>query len=262
MQDYQSANDWQSKAKAAALAWQNSTLAITRALPTGLPYDAHCIGAVQDSAADSDINDIAVCAAGTLPAELHKLWRTQTPSGYHMEYGYSCMGYEIAGGLGVKMAKPDREVVVMIGDGSYMMLNAEIATSIMLGLKLIIVVQDNRGYGCINRLQVSCGGASFNNLLDNCVHEGGENIPIDFAAHAASMGAIAQHVASVGALKVALIKARQNTRTTVLVIDTTPHETTQDGGCWWEVAVPEVSERDEVRRARETYLHNKALQKI
>ena len=262
LQDYQSANDWQSKAKAAALAWQNSTLAITRAVPTGLPYDAHCIGAVQDSAAESDINDIAVCAAGTLPAELHKLWRTQTPGGYHMEYGYSCMGYEIAGGLGVKMAKPDREVVVMIGDGSYMMLNAEIATSVMLGLKLIIVVQDNRGYGCINRLQVSCGGASFNNLLDNCVPEGGENIPIDFAAHAASMGAIAQHVASVGALKVALIKARQNTRTTVLVIDTTPHETTQDGGCWWEVAVPEVSERDEVRRARETYLHNKALQKI
>jgi 3D-(3,5/4)-trihydroxycyclohexane-1,2-dione acylhydrolase (decyclizing) len=262
LQDYQSADVWQSKAKAVALAWQNSTLAITRAVPTGLPYDAHCIGAVQDSAADSDLNDIAVCAAGTLPAELHKLWRTQTPGGYHMEYGYSCMGYEIAGGLGVKMAKPDREVVVMIGDGSYMMLNAEIATSVMLGLKLIIVVQDNRGYGCINRLQVSCGGASFNNLLDNCVPESGENIPIDFAAHAASMGAIAQHVASVGALKAALIKARQNTRTTVLVIDTTPHETTQDGGCWWEVAVPEVSERDEVRRARETYLHNKALQKI
>ena len=102
-----------------------------------LPYDGDVIGAVQRSAADSPGDDIVVCAAGTLPAELHKLWRTSAPGGYHVEYGYSCMGYEIAGGLGVKMARPDREVIVMVGDGSYLMLNSEIATSVMLGQKLI-----------------------------------------------------------------------------------------------------------------------------
>src|SRR5205814_9329124 len=111
------------------------------------------IGAVQRSSADSTTGDIVVCAAGTLPAELHKLWRTAAPGGYHMEYGYSCMGYEIAGGLGVKMAKPEREVIVIVGDGSDLRLNAEIATSILLDKRLIIVVLDNSGFGCINRLQ-------------------------------------------------------------------------------------------------------------
>ena len=128
-----------------------------------------------------------VCAAGGLPGELHKLWRPGAPLGYHVEYGYSCMGYEIAGGLGVKMARPDREVVVTVGDGSYLMMNSEIATSVMLGPKLIIVVLDNRGFGCINRLQQATGGAPFNNLLNDARHE---VLPeIDFAAHARSMGA-------------------------------------------------------------------------
>ena len=106
-----------------------------------------------------------VCAAGGLPGELHKLWRPGAPLGYHVEYGYSCMGYEIAGAIGVKMAQPDREVVVIVGDGSYLMMNSEIATSVMLGVKLIIVVNDNRGFGCINRLQHATGGEPFNNLL-------------------------------------------------------------------------------------------------
>ena len=121
--------------------------------PPALPYDGEVIGAVQRSHPQSAAHDIVVCAAGTLPAELHKLWRAARPGGYHIEYGYSCMGYEIAGGIGVKMAHPEREVVVMVGDGSYLMLNSEIATSVMLGTKLVIVVLDNRGYGCIHRLQ-------------------------------------------------------------------------------------------------------------
>ena len=137
-----------------------------------LPYDGDVIGAVQRSSQDSAARDIVVCAAGTLPAELHKLWRTSVPGGYHMEYGYSCMGYEIAGGLGVAMAKPDREVIVMVGDGSYLMMNSEIATSVMLGRKLIVVVLDNRGFGCINRLQQAVGGVPFNNLFDDCVQDG------------------------------------------------------------------------------------------
>ena len=142
------------------------------------------IGAVQRSLDD---DAIVVCASGGLPGELHKLWRAARPNGYHLEYGFSTMGYEIAGGLGVKMAHPDREVVVMVGDGSYMMMNSELATSVMLGQKLIVVLLDNRGFGCINRLQMATGGASFNNLLDTARHV----VPssIDFAAHAASMGA-------------------------------------------------------------------------
>src|ERR1700736_2800516 len=163
---------WTERAKSEAAEWRSTVDIITgrRDLASGeLPYDGEVIGAVQRSSAQSTTADIVVCAAGTLPAELHKLWRTTTPGGYHMEYGYSCMGYEIAGGLGVKMARPDREVIVMLGDGSYLMLNNEIATSVMLGKKLIIVVLDNSGYGCINRLQQASGGEPFNNLFENCV---------------------------------------------------------------------------------------------
>ena len=147
-----------------------------------------------------------VCAAGGLPGELHKLWRAGAPLGYHLEYGYSCMGYEIAGGLGVKLALPDREVIVMVGDGSYLMLNSEIATSVMLGQKLIIVVLDNRGFGCINRLQQATGGAPFNNLLRDARHE---TLPeIDFAAHARPLGADAVKVASIAELEAAFKEAR------------------------------------------------------
>ncbi|TAL99429.1 MAG: 3D-(3,5/4)-trihydroxycyclohexane-1,2-dione acylhydrolase (decyclizing), partial [Rhodanobacter sp.] len=154
-------SQWRTHAEREADSWRDIVRTITspRELPgRTIPYDGEIIGAVQRSHPQSMQKDIVVCAAGTLPAELEKLWRTVTPGGYHMEYGYSCMGYEIAGGLGVKMAKPDREVIVMLGDGSYLMLSAEIATSVMLGMKLLIVVLNNRGYGCINRLQQACGG--------------------------------------------------------------------------------------------------------
>ena len=129
------------------------------------PSDAQVIGAVQRAAPP---DAIVVCAAGGLPGELHKLWQAQQVGTYHLEYGYSCMGYEIAGGLGVKLARPEREVIVMVGDGSYLMLNSEIATSVMLGLKLTIVLLDNGGFGCIDRLQRATGGEPFNNLLADC----------------------------------------------------------------------------------------------
>jgi 3D-(3,5/4)-trihydroxycyclohexane-1,2-dione acylhydrolase (decyclizing) len=161
------------------------------------------------------------------------------------------MGYEIAGGLGVKMAEPDRDVTVMVGDGSYLMMNSEIATSVMLGLKLVIVVLDNRGFGCINRLQMATGGANFNNLLRDTRHE---VLPeIDFALHARSLGATSRKVASIAQLEEALDEARAAARTSIIVIDTDPLATTDAGGHWWEVAVPEVSERAEVREARAGY---------
>ena len=245
---WNSAGQWMDRAQQAGHAWRATVASITgKREVAGLPYDGEVIGAVQRSAADSATRDIVVCAAGTLPAELHKLWRTSTPGGYHMEYGYSCMGYEIAGGLGVKMAKPDAEVIVMVGDGSYLMMNSEIATSVMLGKKLIIVVLDNRGYGCINRLQQACGNPSFNNMLpDGAPH-------IDFALHAQSLGALSEHVDSIAALEQAMLRARAATRTYLICIDTDATRTTEEGGCWWEVAVPEVSTQPGVQAARARY---------
>ena len=191
---------------------------------------------------------------------MHKLWQAGAPGSYHGEYGFSTMGYEIAGGLGAKMAKPDEEVVVMVGDGSYLMMNSEIATSVMLGLKLTIVLLDNRGYGCINRLQMATGGANFNNLLKDARHA---VLPdIDFAAHAASLGAIAEKVASIAELETALADAKANPRTTVLVVDTDPLVSTDAGGHWWDVAVPEVSAREEVRAARKAYEKSLELQHV
>jgi len=206
------------------------------------------IGAVQRSL---DEDAVLVCAAGGLPGELHKLWRASRPGGYHLEYGFSCMGYEIAGGLGVKMALPDREVVVMLGDGSYMMLNAELATSVMLGAKLIVVVLDNHGYGCIDRLQRATGGASFNNLFADARQV--RPPEIDFAAHMAAMGAETEKVGSLAGLQAAMARARACGRSYGIVIETDPAATTEAGGHWWDVAVAEVSGRPQVRDAREGY---------
>ncbi|MCI0431073.1 MAG: thiamine pyrophosphate-dependent enzyme, partial [Rhodospirillales bacterium] len=215
---------------------------------TALPSDAQVIGAVQRAGRPTDI---VVCAAGGLPGELHKLWQASAPGGYHLEYGYSCMGYEIAGGLGVKMARPEAEVIVMVGDGSYLMLNSEIATSILLGRKLIIVVLDNHGFGCIDRLQRATGGGAFNNLMKDTRHE---VLPdIDFAGHAASLGAAAIRVDDLGELETALSRARKEKRTAVIVIETDPMAATGAGGHWWDVAVPEVSKRKEVRKAHRAY---------
>jgi 3D-(3,5/4)-trihydroxycyclohexane-1,2-dione acylhydrolase (decyclizing) len=222
------------------------------------PSDAQVIGAVARVLGAA--NSVIVNAAGGLPGELDKLWVPTAPGGYHMEYGFSCMGYEIAGGVGVKMARPDKEVVVMVGDGSYMMMNSEIATSVSLGQKLIVVVLDNHGFGCINRLQMATGGANFNNLWQDCAMAAQPDI--DFRKHAESMGAIASKVSSIGDLESALEAAKANDRTTVVVIETHPLITTEAGGYWWDVVVPEVSPRAEVAKAREQYEIDRRLQRV
>ncbi len=265
--DWKASTAWTARAKDLASAWEARVTELTIAVPESvLPYDAEVIGVVRDSlndaGGDSGAHDVVVCAAGTLPAELHKLWRASLPGNYHMEYGYSCMGYEIAGGLGVKMARPQQEVIVMVGDGSYMMMNSEIATSLLLGKKLIIVVLDNRGYGCIQRLQIASGSAQFNNMLDDCVPEGGSASQIDFAMHARSMGAHAVHAGNLGEFKSAMVAARAASTTQVIVIDTTHTRTTDDGGCWWEVAIPEVSARSEVNAAHARYVVSKNHQRL
>jgi 3D-(3,5/4)-trihydroxycyclohexane-1,2-dione acylhydrolase (decyclizing) len=223
--------------------WNAVVEQATAATNAALPSDAQVLGAVNRAIGP---DDIVVCAAGGLPGELHKLWRVRRPGTYHLEYGYSCMGYEIAGGLGVKLAAPDRAVYVLVGDGSYLMMNSEIATSVRLGLKLIIVVLDNGGFGCIDRLQRSGGGAPFNNLFP-----GGSGV--DFAAHAASLGAAACKVSGIAELAAALAAAREAPRTAVIVIETDPALGTAAGGAWWDVALAEISQRPEVADARRSY---------
>jgi 3D-(3,5/4)-trihydroxycyclohexane-1,2-dione acylhydrolase (decyclizing) len=246
------------KAEAEKKIWVEAAAKAMASTNAALPSDAQVIGAVVRSIGGE--NTVALCAAGGLPGELHKLWPATVPGSYHMEYGFSCMGYEIAGGLGTKMAHPEKDVVVMVGDGSYMMMNSELATSVMLGLKLNIVLLDNRGYGCINRLQMGTGGANFNNLLKDSYHE---VMPeIDFRAHAESMGAIAVKVASIAELEKAIADSRGNDRTSVFVIDTDPLIVTEAGGHWWDVAVPEVSPREQVNKARKAYVEKRAAQRI
>ncbi|MGO4570489.1 3D-(3,5/4)-trihydroxycyclohexane-1,2-dione acylhydrolase (decyclizing) [Microvirga sp. 2TAF3] len=248
---------WTAKAKDEKARWFKESARYTDPTNAELPSDAQVIGAVQRNASPTDV---VVCAAGGLPGELHKHWRASQAGGYHMEYGYSCMGYEIAGGLGVKMADPSREVIVMVGDGSYLMMNSELATSVMLGHKLTVVLLDNRGYGCINRLQRATGSESFNNLLQHTRHV---TLPdIDFAAHAASLGAQTVKVKGIGELEDALKKARGAERSTVIVIDTDPLISTDAGGHWWDVAVPEVSVRSQVNDARKNYENALASQRV
>ena len=221
-----------------------------------LATDMQVIGAVQRSAQD---NSVVMCAAGTMPGELHKLWKANRPMSYHMEYGFSCMGYEIAGAMGIKMAEPERDVLCFTGDGTYMMANSEMATAAMMRISFTVIVTDNRGYGCINRLQMGTGGAEFNNLLKDTVHE--TPSAIDFAAHAASMGATSVKVSSIAELEEAFAKRGEITGPYVIVIDTDPYPSTPHGGSWWEVGVPEVSVRSEVNDAWESYRQGKASQK-
>lgn len=221
----------------------------------GLPTDAQVIGAVQRQAGP---DTVVMCAAGTMPGALHTLWRP-AQGGYHMEYGFSCMGYEIAGAMGIKLARPEADVVCFIGDGSYMMANSELATAVMRRIPFTIVVTDNRGYACINRLQKGTGGAPFNNMYEDARVE--TQPQIDFVAHAASMGAHAQKAAGIADLEEKLQAARGRDIPSVIVLDTDPHSGTGAGGHWWDVAVPEVSTRDEVRAARATYEQNRDRQR-
>jgi 3D-(3,5/4)-trihydroxycyclohexane-1,2-dione acylhydrolase (decyclizing) len=215
------------------------------------------IGAVQRA---SHNDTIVMCAAGTMPGELHKLWKAPRPGAYHMEYGFSCMGYEIAGAIGIKMAEPERDVICMLGDGSYMMANSEMATAAMLGTNITVVITDNRGYGCINRLQMGTGGAEFNNLYQHANIE--QQPQIDFAAHAGAMGAKSVKVSSIAELEAALAKRGKIRGPYVVVIDTDPYPSTPFGGSWWDVAVPEVSKRKSVEKAAAKYRKELQSQRI
>ncbi len=224
-----------------------------------LPAQSEVIGAVNTFSAPTDV---VVCAAGAMPGDLHKLWRTREPKGYHVEYGYSCMGYEIAGGLGVKMAAPDREVYVLVGDGSYLMLCSEIVTSIQEGYKLTIVLVDNHGFNSIGSLSRSLGTDGFGTLyryrkdgslgLDTD-ETPGDVLPTDLAANAASLGAHVIRAGTIDDVRQALADAKQIDRTVLIAVEVDRYEGVPGYESWWDVAVAEVSEVDTVQQARSEY---------
>ena len=220
------------------------------------PSYAQVVGAVDRAATPSTY---VITAAGGLPGEVVNGWRGQAVHSFDCEYGYSCMGYEISGGWGAKMAMPDREVVVLVGDGSYLMMNSDLYSTVLTGHKLIVVVCDNGGYAVINRLQIAQGGVPFNNLFSDSRVE--NLVPVDFAAHAAAMGCEAETVTSIGELTEALERARAADRTYVIALRTHAYRWTE-GGTFWEVGVPEVSARGEVREARAAMDAAKSAQRV
>jgi len=201
--------------------------------------------------------DIVVCAAGSLPGDLHKLWRTRRPGGYHLEYGYSCMGYEIAGGIGVKMASPEADVYVMVGDGSYLMMSSEIVTAIQEGIKITIVLLDNHGFSSIKGLSLSLGSGGFGTeYRARNVRTGqldGPVLSVDFVANAASLGAHTIRATTHDDLRAALEESRRQPRTTVIVVETDLDHRVPGYESWWDVPVAEVSEMESVRHARTAY---------
>jgi len=241
--EYRAPAAWGEQARKLYAAWNATIAQATKPPQSGVPSYAQVVGAVNRVAGT---HDRVVTAAGGLPGELTKNWQVKSVGTFDCEFGYSCMGYEIAGGWGVKMAVPDAEVFVLTGDGSYLMMNSDIYSSVTTGHKLIVVVCDNSGYAVINRLQNAKGGASFNNMLSDC--RVAKQVTVDFVKHAESMGAAAQGVDSIAALEAALERAKSADRTSVIVIKTDGFTWTP-GDAWWDVGVPEVSAREDVRKA-------------
>ncbi len=226
-----------------------------------LPGQSEVIGAVEASSAN---RDVVVAAAGSLPGDLHKLWRARDPKGYHVEYAFSCMGYEIAAGLGVKMAAPDREVYVMVGDGSYLMLNAELVTAVQEGVKIIVILVINHGFQSIGALSESVGVERFGTkyrFRDATGQLTGATLPVDLAANAASLGATVLRAATIEEFRDALATARSSSMTTVIEIETDPMVPAPDSASWWDVPVAEVATRESTRDALARYESERKLQR-
>jgi len=231
---------------------------VTGSLPVS---QAEVVGAVNEFAGPQDV---VLCAAGSLPGDLHKLWRTLDPKGFHLEYGYSTMGYECAAGIGAKMACPEREIYVMVGDGNYLMMNTEIVTAIQEGIKFTIILLNNNGFGSIGALSQSIGSQRFGTKYRYRDEETGlltgEILPVDFAQNARSLGAYVIEAHDINSLKLALAEAKDQTKTTVITIETDLYKGVP-GYAWWEVAVAEVAEIDTVKKAYQSYIENKKKQR-
>ncbi len=248
-------DDYRAETARLTAAW-NETVDAAYALDRRpLPAQSAVIGAVNDAAGD---RGVVVCAAGSMPGDLHKLWRPRDPKQYHVEYGYSCMGYEIAGGLGVKLAAPDRDVFVLVGDGSYLMMSSEIATAVAEGVKLIVVLVVNHGFASIGALSETVGVNRYGTWYRD---RDGANLPTDLAANAASLGADTITVADVDGLRAALDTAKAATRTTVIQIETDPLVGAPDSEAWWDVPVAEVARTSGTEAARAAYEKAKQAQR-
>ncbi|MEV7395825.1 3D-(3,5/4)-trihydroxycyclohexane-1,2-dione acylhydrolase (decyclizing) [Aeromicrobium sp. NPDC092404] len=234
-----------------------------------LPAQSQVIGAVNEL---SGPRDVVLCAAGSMPGDLHKLWRTRDRKGYHVEYGYSCMGYEIAGGLGVKLAALDeealfdeaaRDVFVMVGDGSYLMMNTELVTAVAEGVKIIVVLVQNHGFASIGALSESLGSQRFGTQYRYRTDTGldGDRLPVDLAANAASLGADVLSATGIEDFRAALLKAKQSTRTTVIHVETDPLVPAPDSPAWWDVPVAEISALESTQQARTAYDDHKTRQR-
>jgi 3D-(3,5/4)-trihydroxycyclohexane-1,2-dione acylhydrolase (decyclizing) len=232
---------------------------VTGSLPV---TQAEVVGAVNNFA---EPHDVVLCAAGSLPGDLHKLWRTLDPKGFHLEYGYSTMGYECAAGIGAKMACPDREIYVMVGDGNWLMMNNEIVTSIQEGIKFIIILLNNNGFGSIGALSQSIGsqrfGTKYRYRSEDTGQLSGDILPVDFAQNARSLGAHVIEASDILSLTKALAEAKTQNKTTVITIETDLYKGVP-GYAWWEVAVSEVAEIDSVIKAYQGYVENKKKQRF
>jgi 3D-(3,5/4)-trihydroxycyclohexane-1,2-dione acylhydrolase (decyclizing) len=249
--DWAAPAPWGERATAEHAQWQALVDKVTASGAAGPPSYAQVVGAVNRACAPEDV---VLTAAGGLPGELNKVWRARSVGAFDVEYGFSCMGYEISGAWGAAFARPGRDVIALVGDGSYLMLPSDVYSTVLSGRKVIYVLCDNGGYAVIDRLQRGKGGAPFNNLLADSRRPDPATAPpaVDFAAHAASMGAIAEKVATTAELEGALGRAKRAERTTVIVIGTDPGTWTP-GDAWWETGVPEVSVREPVRAARDEW---------
>jgi 3D-(3,5/4)-trihydroxycyclohexane-1,2-dione acylhydrolase (decyclizing) len=228
-----------------------------------LPAQAEIIGVVVE---ESGPRDVVVCAAGSMPGDLHKLWRPRDEKSYHVEYGYSCMGYEIAGGLGAKLADPSREVTVMVGDGSYLMMAQELVTAVQEGVKLVVVLVQNHGFASIGNLSESVGAQRFGTRYRFRTGDGaggldGDFLPVDLAANAASLGADVLRAGTVAEFRAALRQARAADRTTVVHVETDPLAPAPDSDAWWDVPTAAASTLESTREARARYEKDKQAQR-
>jgi 3D-(3,5/4)-trihydroxycyclohexane-1,2-dione acylhydrolase (decyclizing) len=256
LSDWRADKSWTSKGAAEFTRWNALLDGFQKPTNDPRPTYAQVVGVVN---AKADDGDLLIAAAGGLPGEVMKNWRVKQPNTFDCEFGFSCMGYEIAAGWGAAMADPTRRPIVMVGDGTYMMMNSDIYSSVLSGHKMIVVVCDNGGYAVINRLQNAKGGASFNNLIKDCRVK--EPFAVDFAKHAASMGALTRHVESLTELGQALEWAKTTDRTTVISIVSDPFTWTP-GDAWWDVGVPAVSDRAEVRDAYAAQKEDRKRQRV
>lgn len=254
--------DYRQKVAGFNKSWDEKVAVAYQADDTAIPSQAEVIGAVNTF---SDAKDVVLCASGSAPGDLHKLWRTRNSKGFHLEYGYSCMGYEISGGLGAKMACPDREIYVILGDGGYLMMPSEIITSLQERFKITIILIDNKGFASIGGLSKSIGSEGFGTQYSYRNPDGkleGEPLPVDLAMNAQSLGAKVYKATNIATFNEALEQAKQEIQTTVVYIETVPERKMAGyGHAWWDVPIAEVSESEGVQQAFENYTEQKKKQR-